>query len=105
MGDRQSQYLAGVCSRRKRRINLFNADRDVLAVKLQIPIPKHGTRQHPGFQEDLKSVADTEDGAATARKFSDAPHYRGEFRNCASAEVIAVRKAAGQNNDIRPFQV
>ena len=46
-------------------------DRDVLAMKRQIAIPQHRSREQARFAEDLKAIADAEHWPATAGEVSD----------------------------------
>src|SRR5688500_14021534 len=76
----------------------------MFAMKLQVAVAQHRTREQPGFAENLKAIADPEHGAAAAGKFRHAGHDWREPGDGAGAEVIAVREASRQHHHVGPLQ-
>src|SRR5438874_4655181 len=77
----------------------------VLASVLQASIAQHRARKQSGFEEDLKAIADAEPRAAAVRKCAYFGHDRREARHRPGPQVVAVRKATGQNHDVRAPQI
>src|SRR5712691_8360947 len=77
----------------------------MLASVLQASIAQHRARKQSGLEEDLKTVADPEHGAAAVRKGAYLAHDRREARHRPGPQVVAVRKATGQNHDVRTLQI
>jgi hypothetical protein len=74
-------------------------------VNLATKIPKaliahHRAGQKPGFEENLKTVADAQNQPAGMRKPIDCFHYGGKTRDRSGAKIITVGKAARQNNGV-----
>ena len=56
------------------------------------------TREQAGLAQDLEAVADPEDETAVGGEVGDGAHRRREARDRARAQVVAVRKASGQDD-------
>src|SRR5207302_10999364 len=82
------------------RIGLLDTNVDVAADKAKAGIAHHCAGKQARLAERLKTVADTEDHAAGAREFFDGLHHRRKARDRASAEIVAVRETAGQDDGV-----
>jgi hypothetical protein len=83
----------------------FDADVDLLANVLEACIAHERAGEQSGFSEDLKTIADTEDKAAALSKAFDGLHDGRKARDGASAEVVAIGKAARNENGIDALQI
>src|SRR5438309_11362127 len=99
MADRNPEYLALARRACEGRIGLLDAEVDVLAAVLQTTISEHRARQQPGLEQNLKAVADAEDGAAALGEPPHLAHDRREARHGACPKVIAVGEAARRDPD------
>src|SRR5688572_20495323 len=77
---------------------------DILADESERLIAKHGAWQEPGLEQDLKAVADAQYHPAMAGKLLHRPHDRRESGNGPCPQIIAVGKAAGQNDCIQAVE-
>jgi hypothetical protein len=78
---------------------------DVAAEEAEVLVAHQRPRQQPHLGQDLEAVADAEHEAALLGMAADRLHDRGELRQRAGAQVIAVREAAGDDHDIGAFEV
>jgi hypothetical protein len=62
-------------------------------------------RQQVRLDEHLEAVADAEDGHALRRGILHLGHDRGEGRDRAGAQVVAVAEAAGQDERVDAVEV
>ena len=79
----------------ERRVSCFYADVNRQAAETQARVAKHGAGKEPGFEENLESIADAEDDAASAREFFDAAHNGGETCDGSGAKVVTEGEATG----------
>jgi len=100
MSDRDAEDLALGCGGGKGRIGFLDANVNVAADIAEARVAHHGAWKQARFQEDLKAVADAEDGAAGFREFRDGVHDRREAGDGAGAEVVSVSEAAGEDDGI-----
>ena len=57
------------------------------------------------FAEDLEAVANAEHQAAGTGKVRDGAHHRRKTRDGAGAQIVAVGKAAGQNDGVEAGKI
>ncbi len=100
MRDGDFEDLALLRSVSERRIRLLDADVDVAADEAQAGVAHHGAGKEPGFTQNLKTVADAQDRAATAREFFHRLHHGRKARNRAGAQVIAKGEAAREDDSV-----
>jgi hypothetical protein len=90
---------------RERRVAIFGFEVLEFADVFQTDVAQQSARQQAGFRQDLKSVTDAEDQAASFSKFRYGIHDRREFGKRSSAEVVAIGESAGQNDSVEAFDV
>ena len=78
---------------------------DRLADVFEACIAQKSSGQQAGLAKNLKSVTNSEHQAAAVRKLPDRFHHRREFCNCPSPQIIAIRKATGNNDCIAILQI
>ena len=78
---------------------------DMIAEKLQVFVPKHGSGEEFQFQENLEAVANTQHKPSFLCEFLEFFHERGELGYRPRAQVISVRKSSGQDDTVGIFQV
>src|SRR5260370_28498899 len=98
--DGNFENLALLRSRREWRVRLLDANVNVAADIAQAAIAHHGAGEQAGFAENLEAVANAQDHAAALGEFLDGLHHWRKTRDGASAEIVAIRKSAGQNDGI-----
>src|SRR5439155_1771384 len=103
--DRNDELLAGRATRRERRVRAFDDETHVAADERERLVRAEDAREQARFAEDLEAVADTEHEAAGRRKFGNRGHRRGEARDRAATEIVAVRETAGQDDRIQIGQL
>ena len=101
MRDRDLDDLALGIVRCKRRIVALDPQMLHPADKAQIGVAHQDTRQKPGFGEDLKAVADAENETAPCGMGAHGVHDGRPGGDGAAAQIIAIREAAGQHDEIR----
>src|SRR5690606_34495469 len=106
MGDGAADDLALVVGAGEIRLGIDHFEQDFLADEPQRAIAHQGAGQEAGFHEDLETVADTENLDALLGLFADRLHDGHAGGDRAAAQVIAVGKAAGDDDqiDIRNFR-
>src|ERR1700744_2082827 len=67
---------------------------------MQTGVAGECTRQQTGLAEHLKTVADSQHRQPTVRSGDDFSHHRGEFRDGAAAQVVAVGEPAGHHHRV-----
>src|SRR5437867_3089003 len=67
---------------------------------LEVAIADEGPGQQPRFNQDLKTVANSEDPASLPGEPDDTLHNRGKFGHRPAAEVIAVGEAPGKDDAV-----
>ena len=100
-----AQHLAGAGGRSKGRRGGLNADVHVAADKAQAGIAHQRAGKQSRFAEDLEAIADAQDQAAGTGKSIEGPHDRRKTGDGAGAEIIAIRKAAGQDDRIEAGEI
>jgi len=83
----------------------FDAEMDLLADVLEAGVAHERAGEQAGFREDLEAVADAEDQAATVGEALDRLHDGREAGDGAGAQVIAVGKAAGDEDSVDAAKV
>ena len=91
--------------RSERRVAPLDAHANVAADELERRVPAQHSREQPGLAEDLEAVADAEHESALLREVRDRLHRRREPCDCAAAQVVAVREAAGQDDGVEVGQL
>ena len=105
VGDRDSEGTSGVIARRKDRIGTLRADMNVAADVAQRHVTHEHARQQAAFGEDLKAVADAEHSHARLRPLDDRAHHRRMRGHGAGAQVVAVGKASGKDDEVAVRQI
>ena len=100
VGDGKVQYLAYGGLVAKRRMGRDDFERNGFADVFQLGVADKSTGKQAGFGEDLKAVADAEDGSALAREVFDGGHDGREFRDGSAAEIVAVGETTGKNDRV-----
>jgi hypothetical protein len=98
--DRHFEQLAALETRRERRVALLDPQMHRTADELQIGVAHQRAGQQAGLAKNLKAVANPQHEPAAPGKPHHAAQDRREARHRAAAQVIAVGKAARQNNAI-----
>ena len=70
------------------------------ADKAQIGVAHQHAGQKPGFDQNLKAVADAKNQPAPCGMGADRLHDGGASGDGPAAQIIAIRKAAGQQDEI-----
>jgi hypothetical protein len=70
------------------------------ADEAQIGVAHQDAGQEPGFDQDLKAIADTENQPALGGMSSHRVHDGRPRGDCPAAQIIAIGKAAGQQDEI-----
>ena len=86
-----SSFVKGVSVR-------FDTHVHVFANEMQIAIANQRARQQSCFAKNLKAVADAQHEAAAGGKLLHRFHHRRKPRERAGAQIVAVRKAAGNDH-------
>jgi len=77
----------------------------VAADEAETGVAHHGAGEEAGFEKDLEAVADAEDEAAVFCEFGDGIHDRRKASDGAGAEIVAVGKAAGEDDGVAAVEV
>src|SRR5205814_1265638 len=77
----------------------------VAVAEVQVLVAGQRAGQQVRLAQDLEAVADAEHGQPVAGRLDDRVHDRGEPRDRAAAQVVAVGEAAGQDHRVDPVQV
>src|SRR2546427_11888146 len=77
---------------------------DILTNKGERRVAQHRAGREPGFQQDLKAVADAQYHPAMVGKLLHRPHDRREPGDGAGPQIVTVGKAAGQNDCIQAVE-
>ena len=77
----------------------------MLAAKLQLAVPQHRAGQQAGFEQHLEAIADAEHRAAAGGKPFDFAHDRREAGHRSGPEIVAVREATRQDDDVGALEV
>src|ERR1700735_651734 len=103
--DRNFQHLTGRGCAGKRRVGPFPSYMHLTAQKSQSLVTHHRAGKQTGFQQDLKSIADTQHQTTGTSKPVHGFHHRRKTRDRAGAQVVSEREAARQDNGIAPSEV
>ena len=77
----------------------------MFANESQITVADQRARKKMGFDQNLKSVTNAENGPTGRREFLNRAHYGRKARDGAAAKIIAVRKATRKNQSVVVFQI
>src|SRR5262245_12739859 len=72
---------------------------------MQVTIAYQGTGQQSRFAQNLKAIANPENESAILRKLLHGSHHRRESRERARTQIIAIRKATGDDDCIVTTQI
>jgi hypothetical protein len=100
VSDRNPQNLALGGAPGEDRPVIFDPEINMLAKELQVLVPEHGSWQKAELEEDLESIADSQDETPVMGEIFDLLHERGEAGDGARPEVIPVRKTPRQDDAI-----
>jgi len=89
----------------KGAIRGFSAEIDLLADVFETGVAHERTGEQAGLSEDLEAVADAQDQAASGCKALDRLHDGREAGDGAGAQVIAIGKAAGNQDCINALKI
>ena len=103
--DRHFQHLASARGAGEGRVGVLDANMDLAAEKPEPFVAHHRAGKQSSFEKDLKAVADAEDETAGAREAVDGAHHRRKAGDGASAEVVAEREAAGEDDGVESGNV
>lgn len=81
-------------------IGSFHANKNVFTNEVQVPVADQSSGKQSGFTKNLEPVANAQDESAAFGKLLNRIHHRREAGECASAQVIAVRKPARNNQSV-----
>src|SRR4029077_16217495 len=105
VSDGHFQHLPLLRRASKRRIRAFHTNVHLPAEEAQTLVAHHCAGEQSGFEKNLKSVTDTEDQPARARKTIHRFHHRGKARDSARAQVITESESARKNDDVAARQL
>ena len=105
MSDGNAEHITFAVRAGERRFGVLDAHVHWLANILQSGIAHERTRQQARLAENLKSIADAEHQPATLGKLTHRFHYGRELRDGPGAQIIAVRKASGNDDGIAIFEI
>jgi hypothetical protein len=105
MRHRHADHLAGVVAPRVDALAGLDAQMHVLAVEAQRLVGEQHARQQAGFGDDLEAVADAEHRRARLGARLDFAHDRRMRCHRAAAQVIAIGKAARNDDQVGLGQV
>jgi hypothetical protein len=92
--DGNTKRLAGLHLPGKDRQILFRPDPGMFTNEFQRPIPEHRPRQKPGFQKDLKPVADPDDGTSLIGVLDHSFHDRRKTSNGSRSKIVPIAETA-----------
>ena len=98
---RNREELAFRAARRERCLELLDPDGNVTADEAQRRVGTEDAWQKAGLAQDLKPVADPEDGSSLGGELGDGAHRGREPRHRAGAQVVAVREPAGEDDGVQ----
>jgi len=100
MGYGDVQELALVAQRGEGQRCVFYPHVDPLAPVLEVAVGHETAGQQPGFAQDLKSVADTDDESTPPGETFDLYHDRRETGNGTGAKVVTVGKTTRKDDTV-----
>src|SRR6266851_6716383 len=103
--DGRADNLAVFALRGERQVGALNHEVGPFASELERSVASQCSGQQAGFAQDLKTVADPPHEPTAICELSDLFHYGREARDRAGAKVVAVGKAAGQDDAVAAFEV
>src|SRR3954451_5002324 len=103
--DRDREPLADRRLARERGVGGDDLELGLAADEAQLAVGQQRARQQAGLAQDLEAVADPQDDAAVAGELDDRLHDRGEARDRADAQVVAVREPARDHDRVDALQV
>jgi len=92
-------------ARSERRIGGDGSQGDFAADEFEIDVAQKGAGKQASLDENLKTVADSEDRTAGGGEFTDGSHDGREAGDGTAAQVIAVGETAGQNDGIEAAEI
>ena len=97
---RHADHLAGIVAAGKRRIGALDPQIDVAADEAKLRVAHQHAGQEPGLAGDLKAVAHRQHEPAFGGEAAHRVHDRRARRDGAAAQIIAIGKAAGNDDEI-----
>src|SRR5579862_101582 len=98
--DGQFKQRAGRAGVGERRVHVLDADGDAPADEMEGGVADERAGEQPRFAENLEAVADAEDELSLARLLDDGAHDGRESRDGPATQVVAIGKAAWQDDKI-----
>ena len=100
VGDGEFDHLARRVAAGERRLGVLDPDVLHFADEAELRVAHQHAGQKAGFAKDLKAVADPEHEAPARSVVGDRPHDRRSRGDCAAAQIVTVREAARQDDEI-----
>src|SRR5262245_3988668 len=100
VGNRKTQDRSVPCGICEWAVMSLDTDMHVLANEVKSPIANQGTWQKPRLAENLETVANANHHPTLGSKAFYCAHYWREACNRATAQIIAVRKSARQDDRV-----
>ncbi len=100
VGNGDVEDLAFGRSASESRIGGFHAEVLVFADEVEAFVANERAGEKSAFTENLKTIADADDGAAGCGETFHRLHDRGEAGDGSAAEVVTIRKAAGNDDGV-----
>ncbi len=97
--------MPGVEGGRERRRRRDHSGRGGCTDEPAVRVLEQRAREQARLGEDLEAVAEPQDGAAVVRELGDCFDDGGGCGNRARAEVVAVGRAAGEDDRVKTVQV
>lgn len=105
VADRHLENLPFLEGVGKGGVGAFSAEVNLFANVAEASVAHECAGKEASFAKDLEAVADADDGAALPGESLDALHDGGEACEGASAKVIAVGEAAGDEDGVAVLEV
>jgi hypothetical protein len=100
VGDGDVEDLAFARRSSESRIGGFHAEVLVFADEVEAFVAHERAGEESAFAEDLKTIADADDSPAGCGETFHRLHDRGEAGDGSAAEVVTIRKAAGNDDGV-----
>ena len=105
MGDRDLYRLALAVLLGPGQVIPFDPKRRGLANEVEVAVADEGSGEKARFGEDLEAVADAEDKFALGSMVTGGPQSRGKAGDRTTAQIVAIAKTTGDDDDIEVAQV
>jgi hypothetical protein len=103
MCDGEPENLSRFALVGKWGVSVFDPNVDIFTNEREMTVAQHGTGQEPGFQKNLKSVADTQDHPSPPGEFNDGVHDGRKSGYSTGSQVVPIGKSPWQDDGIHAF--